>query len=71
MVYFEYEDIKCLFYSVQKAGNEKRIINLNYIRLNCKNYEKVEKSENYARFGHALFPDLKSFRSSIRNRKWI
>ena len=48
MVYFEYEDIKCLFYSVRKAGNEKRIINLNNIRLNCKNYEKVGKSARQA-----------------------
>ena len=41
-VYYEYED-NIFFYSVRnsRAGHEERIININNIKLNNENYEKV------------------------------
>ena len=38
------------FYSVQnsRAGNEERIINLNNIKINCENHEKVGRSASQA-----------------------
>ena len=49
-MYFEYEDKRKLFYSVRnlRAGNEERIINLNNIKINCGNHEKVGKSASQA-----------------------
>ena len=48
-MYFEYEDNK-EFYLVwnSRAGNEERITNLNNIKLNSENYEKVGKSPSQA-----------------------